>query len=91
MGVWKGWYEQNGNREEMRIQKFKVKGSKIEGKGHDKVGEFEILGYYTAAGSVHFIKKYKGAHEVHYTGARDKQSISGKWDLQGVASGGFHL
>ena len=90
MGVWKGWFEQDGTRTEMRIQKFKVKGSKIEGKGHDAVGEFEILGYYTDSGSVHFIKKYKGAHEVHYNGQRDKQSISGKWTLAGF-SGAFNL
>lgn len=90
MGVWKGWYEQDGSRQEMRIQKFKVKDSKISGKGHDAVGEFEILGYYTASGSVHFIKKYKGAHEVHYNGQRDKQTISGKWTLEAY-NGGFHL
>ena len=48
------------------------------------------MGYYTDSGSVHFIKKYKGAHEVHYNGQKEKQTISGKWSLQGH-SGGFHL
>ncbi len=62
MGVWRGWYEQAGQRHEMRIQKFKVKDHKISGKGHDSNGEFEIVGFYTAHKAVHFIKQYQDAH-----------------------------
>ncbi len=79
MGVWRGWYEQNGERHEMRIQKFKVKSHKISGEGSDVNGEFEIVGYYTSKNSIHFIKQYKGAHQVHYTGARLGQSMTGRW------------
>ena len=89
MGVWKGWYEQDGTRTEMRIQKFRIKDGIIKGKGHDSVGEFEIQGSYTDS-SVNFIKKYKGAHEVHYSGHKEKQTLTGKWNLQGL-QGNFHL
>ena len=56
MGVWKGWYEQNGNKHEMRLKKFKVKGNKIQGKGKDEVGEFEFMGFYTQDKNVQFVK-----------------------------------
>ena len=56
MGVWKGWYEQNGQRHEMKIQSLKVKGCRIAGKGNDANGEFEIVGLYTQDNKVNFIK-----------------------------------
>jgi hypothetical protein len=56
MGVWKGWYEQNGNKYEMKLNKFKVKGNKIQGEGKDEVGEFEFMGSYTQDKNVQFVK-----------------------------------
>ena len=47
---WKGWYEQDGNRSEMNIGKFKVNGSKISGSGQDGVGSFEFIGFYSPDG-----------------------------------------
>ena len=81
MGVWKGWYEHNGTKTEMRLKKFNVKGNKISGKGHDEVGDFDVIGYYTAEKKVSFVKQYKGAHQVMYNGEKDGQSISGHWAL----------
>ena len=70
MGIWKGWYEQGGQKVEMRLKKFNVKGNKVQGKGKDEVGEFEMIGFYTADKQVQFVKQYKGAHQVHYAGSK---------------------
>ena len=56
MGIWKGWYEQGGQKSEMRLKKFNVKGNKVQGKGSDQVGEFEIIGFYTTDKHVQFVK-----------------------------------
>ncbi len=90
MGVWRGWYEQNGTNHEMRLKKFKVKGNKIEGKGQDDHGKFFFTGFYTSENKVQFIKQYEGAHQVHYEGKREGQTLHGRWNLAGM-SGGFYL
>ncbi len=89
MGVWKGWYEQNGEKHEMRLKKFNVKGSKISGKGQDENGEFEFIGSYTADKQVKFVKQYN-AYQVHYEGVRAGQTLQGHWSVNGL-SGGFYL
>ncbi len=91
MGVWRGWYEQFGERHEVRIQRLKVKDGRITGKGKDDVGKFDIIGFYSADGVVNFIKRYKGQHEVSYSGVREGQSITGKWNIHGEWNGTFQL
>ena len=90
MGLWKGWYEQDGQRSEMTIGKFKVKENKISGSGEDPNGKFEFIGFYGPDGTAHFVKQYKGAHQVKYEGKREGQTITGTWSLMGM-SGPFHL
>ena len=36
------------------------------------------------------MKQYKGAHQVHYQGKREGQTISGQWSVQGM-TGNFFL
>ena len=90
MSSWKGYYELDGVKTEMRLKKFKVKGNKISGNGDDEIGEFDIIGDYNAEHKVSFIKQYKGAHQVHYNGEIDGQSISGHWEVNGL-SGKFNF
>ena len=90
MPQWKGWYQQGGFRHDMKISKFKVKGSKIEGKGADDEGHFEFIGFYGPDGHTRFIKQYEGKHQVAYEGRREGQTISGHWEVNGMKDE-FHI
>ena len=90
MGVWKGQFEEAGEWHDMEIKTFKVKDSAISGGGKDASGKFEFIGLYNAEGAVHFVKQYKGAHQIEYKGRREGQFIEGEWSFQGN-SGPFKI
>lgn len=91
MGIWKGWYEQNGQKHEMKFKHMKVKKGQVWGGGQDPVGGFEVKGLHNLENhDVHFIKQYHGAHQVVYKGKREGKEIKGNWELAGM-TGGFYL
>ena len=66
--LWRGWYEQNGQKSNMDLKKLKAKiGGKIEGRGRDDIGEFTIKGK----------EEYKGRHTVEYHGNMAGKKITG--------------
>jgi hypothetical protein len=68
-----------------------VKG-RIEGDGNDDVGVFLIRGQFEAANhECYWTKTYPGSHEVYYRGFREGKGIWGKWEINLLAHGGFHI
>ena len=91
-GIWKGYYEQFGQQQEMTFKSFKAKvGDKLKGKGKDEIGEFTLKGKVHSDGAVDFKKEYKGRHTVNYMGRMNgKNVIEGEWEVSG-ASGNFKI
>ena len=81
---WGGWFEQDGDRTEMTLDKFKVKkNGKIKGKGEDAVGEFKFKGF--AVGKKFMARKhYSGAHTIMYWGDIDSglETLEGFWGFE---------
>ena len=81
---WTGWFEQDGDRTDMDISKFKVKkNGKIKGKGDDAVGEFKFKGF--AIGKKFMARKhYSGAHTIMYWGDIDSDcnELEGFWGFE---------
>ena len=90
-GIWKGHYEQFGQKHEMIFKSFKAKREgKLQGKGKDEIGEFTLKGKVYKDGGLDFKKEYKGRHTVEYSGrlSEDGKSITGDWNVPG-SNGGF--
>ena len=92
MCLWKGYYEQNGQRNEMRFAQFAaIQGQGVFGSGSDNIGQFQIQGNVSNNGDIMFTKQYMGKHAVRYTGRISGSSIDGTWELQGAGTGKFHI
>ena len=71
-------------------------GGQMSGEGRDKVGKFIIKGRYeVTTGKCEWIKRYVGAHDVHYQGYNEGKGIWGVWtipsDEHAHWRGGFHI
>jgi hypothetical protein len=65
---------------------------RIQGDGNDDVGLFLIRGQFDAANrECYWTKTYPGSHEVYYRGFREGKGIWGKWEINLLAHGGFHI
>lgn len=79
---WAGVYMQNGEETEMIFDHMNIWMNKIQGRGRDEVGEFEINGTFENNGRVNFTKQYIGQHAVQYEGQYDgNRIISGQWKI----------
>lgn len=89
--VWKGYYEQDGNRHDMTFKMFSVvMNGDVMGKGKDEVGEFELRGFCNEFGDAQFAKRYIGKHTVMYNGKVDNKSMKGSWSVAGL-TGNFEI
>jgi len=57
---WAGVYMQDGNETEMIFTHMNIWNNRINGRGSDDVGEFEINGEFKSNGEVNFTKQYIG-------------------------------
>ena len=79
---WAGVYMQDGNEVEMIFNHLNIWNNRINGRGKDEVGEFEINGEFKSNGQVTFTKQYIGQHSVLYEGQYDgNRIISGQWKV----------
>ena len=90
---WKGYYEQIGQRYELKFHSFFLNGvGKIEGSGQDHVATFVISGTVYPNGDVTFTKQYIGKHALKYSGRISNSSlIDGSWEHVGYNTGKFHV
>ncbi|MCC6320608.1 MAG: hypothetical protein IT438_04130 [Phycisphaerales bacterium] len=86
-GLYRGHYIQDGFRSAQEMTLFFADG-KASGLGADPVGEFVVSGHYDLeSGRVFLMKRYPGAHAVHYDASAElKNGIWGLWTIR--ASGG---
>jgi hypothetical protein len=70
----------------------------LTGEGRDRVGEFILHGFYSAAdGKCRWTKRYVGKHDVFYQGFNEGKGIWGTWEIPENATaavrlhGGFHI
>ena len=93
-GPWIGFYTYSGGgrrKHRMDLGLTFAKGS-ITGDGNDDVGAFVLRGRYDAKTmECHWTKTYVGAHDVFYKGYREGKGIYGKWEIDNVLHGGFHI
>lgn len=91
-GRWSGFYVYAGDSAQHPMSaRIKFTGGTIFGEGADEIGAFTLSGWYSEeSGDCAWVKRYLGAHEVDYRGARDGKGIWGTWRLDEYR-GGFHL
>lgn len=91
-GRWTGFYIYNGDHAQHPMAaRIKFTGGTLFGEGGDEIGAFTFSGWYSEeTGDCAWVKRYAGAHEVDYRGARDGKGIWGTWTI-GAFRGGFHL
>ena len=91
-GEWKGYYMQNGGKNDMDTFFTFNQDGQISGKGKDNIGSYTILGIMKENDTFEFTKQYVGAHSVTYTGSIkwvDEQPLmEGEWKI-GSASDKF--
>lgn len=65
----------------------------ITGHGGDPAGGFVVSGEYdTSTGRGTLVKRYPGAHSVHYDATFEfKNGMWGLWEIRGFDRGGFQL
>ena len=80
---WTGYYVQNGQQGEMKIENLNIFNGAISGKGTDPVGSFSIVGQIIGDSKINFTKQYAGKdYFVNYTGTYDKENIlTGTWSI----------
>ncbi len=78
--TWDGWYQQGGDKHDMKFDVLKIKKKKIKGEGHDEVGQFKINGRVNHD-EVEFSKEYVGKHTVEYSGKLEGHTLSGNWSI----------
>jgi hypothetical protein len=91
-GHWTGFYAYAPqNKHRMDLHLTFARGS-VAGEGNDDVGVFFIRGKYdTATKECYWTKSYAGGHDVFYRGFREGKGIWGKWEIDSVTTGGFHI
>ena len=91
--VWKGYYEQYGQRQEIVIPYFAAAPCmSIQGSGRDHVGTYEIAGHVAKNLDVAFTKTYHNQQSVKFYGRFNKgDHIDGTWEIPGKTTGKFHL
>lgn len=91
-GRWAGYYLYGGdNAQHPMSARLKFTGGTLFGEGSDEIGAFTFSGWYSEeSGDCAWVKRYVGAHDVDYRGARDGKGIWGTWSI-GAFRGGFHL
>lgn len=90
--TWDGWYEQGGNKTEMKFENMQVHlDGAVFGSGQDTNGKFSIQGSMSQNGQLQFVKQYEGAHAVHYTGSVEDGMIQGKWSIPNNCDGTFGI
>ena len=72
---WAGVYMQDGQETEMIFDHMNIWNNRIQGRGSDEVGDFEINGEFKPNGQVNFVKQYIGQHTVQYEGQYDGRRI----------------
>jgi hypothetical protein len=91
-GHWTGFYAyapQDKHRMDMHLT-F-ARGS-VAGEGNDDIGVFFIRGKYDAATKeCYWTKSYPGGNDVFYRGFREGKGIWGKWEIDAMNTGGFHI
>jgi hypothetical protein len=72
-------------------------GGTMSGEGRDWVGAYTVRGRYNLSdGRCHWIKRYRGKHQVAYAGFNEGKGIWGTWTIADSESsievhGGFHI
>lgn len=91
-GRWTGYYVYDGDTARRPMSaRIKFTGGTLFGEGTDEIGAFTFSGWYAEdTGDCAWVKRYVGAHDVDYRGARDGKGIWGTWRV-GAFRGGFHL
>ena len=88
-GEWKGYYMQNGGKNDMDTYFTFNQDGQITGKGKDSIGSYTILGIMKENDTFEFTKQYVGAHSVTYTGSIkwvDEQPLmEGEWNIGGAS------
>ena len=91
-GPWTGFYSyapQDKHRMDLHLT---FANGHMTGAGNDDVGAFVVKGRYDSTSlECHFTKGYLGAHEVYYHGYREGKGIWGRWEINALDHGGFHI
>ena len=91
-GHWTGFYHyapQDKHRMDMHLTFAR---GKVAGEGNDDIGVFLVRGgYNTTTKECYWTKTYPGSHDVYYRGFREGKGIWGKWELDQLTTGGFHI
>jgi len=97
-GKWAGYYlmPHTGAKRHGTELILGFAGGQMSGEGRDKVGKFIIKGRYeVTTGKCEWIKRYVGAHDVHYQGYNEGKGIWGIWEIPSDHNpnwrGGFHI
>jgi hypothetical protein len=89
-GKWLGFWKQGSLRGDMECVLTFRKGT-LTGEGRDRIGDFTFRGRYdTNDGTCHWVKRYRGAHDVFYKGYNEGKGIWGVWEMT-IDRGGFHI
>jgi hypothetical protein len=91
-GQWVGYYMYPGHsRRYMMDLILEFNNGRITGEGHDGIGPFVILGFFSMdTKECSWDKTYVARHTVKYAGFREQKGIWGTWAIP-PAKGGFHI
>ena len=91
-GPWTGFYTYTPRRKHRMDMDLTFANGNLSGSGSDDVGRFLMKGHYDETSSeCYWTKSYIGAHDVFYRGYREGKGIWGRWEIQSVFHGGFHI
>jgi hypothetical protein len=83
-GPWTGFFMQHllPGRNTMSLN-LTFRDGQLDAKGEDDVGSFTFRGTYDLQdGTCRWIKKYRGRHQVSYSGVNEGQGIWGAWEIR---------
>ena len=91
-GPWTGFYNYTpGDKHRMDLGLTFANGV-LTGDGNDDIGRFLINGSYDPQTcECHWSKTYPGSHDVFYQGYREGKGIWGRWEINQLSHGGFHI
>lgn len=92
-GEWRGFYLEwhRSDRGWMHLY-LAFEAGRIVGEGTDYVGPWTAMGRYDVeSGCCQWTKQYVGKHKVQYEGNGGPDGIRGRWRINLVGSGDFHI
>ena len=91
-GPWTGFYTYSPQDRHRMDLHLTFASGQMSGAGNDDIGAFVVTGRYSAESlECHWTKAYLGAHEVYYEGYREGKGIWGRWEINALHHGGFHI